>query len=106
MNSKHTPGPWNFSKDGAEIFPETGPNGYVELCRVVGPWDGSKFYDKGTAKANARLIAAAPELLEAVKVSLEFLDGQNMPKNIQEQISFKNHQREILTKVIAKAEGK
>ncbi|MBK9058109.1 MAG: hypothetical protein IPL82_09865 [Elusimicrobia bacterium] len=108
MNSKHTPGPWNFSKDGAEIFPETGPNGYVELCRVVGPWDGSKFYDKGTAKANARLIAAAPEMLEALKSWLQFWDA--MPKGqlgkIVCNIGFLNEAFLKTASAIAKAEGK
>lgn len=55
--------------------------------------------------ANARLIAAAPELLLAVKVALEFLDLQNHPRNIEEQIAFREHQRGILRAAIAKAEG-
>jgi hypothetical protein len=63
----HTPGPWELSGDCAEIFPKTGPNSSIELCRVVGPWDGSSYYDEETAKSNARLIAVAPELLAALK---------------------------------------
>lgn len=106
MNSKHTPGPWNFSKDGAEIFPETGPNGYVELCRVVGPWDGSKFYDKGTAKANARLIAAAPDMLLHLKLcrsTIKWLADKE--QNSARALAYKT-ELNGMDKAIAKAEGK
>lgn len=93
MKNKHTSGPWTVDEiDGGYLIGADKING-THIAEAM-------------SLPDARIIAAAPELLEAVKVSLEFLDGQNMPKNIQEQISFKNHQREILTKVIAKAEGK
>jgi hypothetical protein len=62
MTQSHTPGPW--SCDGAET--ET------HACRVFGPngWllattFGEIFnYSNEEAEANARLIAAAPDLLE------------------------------------------
>lgn len=104
MNTQHTPGPWEhlWTNKVVHVVPhKRDVERYENIATVLVP-DGGH----GVKTANARLIAAAPELLEAVKISLEFLDRQNTPKNIQEQISFKNHQREILTKVIAKAEGK
>lgn len=55
-----TPGPWE-TVDGAEIAPKTGQKAHVELCRVVGPWDGSNWYTDKEAKANARFIAEARE---------------------------------------------
>lgn len=63
----HTPGPWEMSGDGAEIWPATGENECVELARVVGPWCESSYYDRNTALANGRLISCAPELLSALK---------------------------------------
>ena len=65
--SKHTPGPWGCSPDGAEIYPTAGKKSGVELCRVVGPWNESSWYDEHEALANARLITAAPKLLAACK---------------------------------------
>jgi len=54
MNTKHTPGPWYEAKtgntQGLVVDEQTGANVAV-------------VYDK----ANARLIAAAPELLETLK---------------------------------------
>lgn len=62
---KHTTGPWE-TIDGAEVYPTAGAKAYVELCRVNGPWCQSGCYtDKAEAVANGRLIAAAPELLQA-----------------------------------------
>lgn len=61
--SKHTPGPWTqgFSKAGKEC---------VWLDGRIEPQNGmglnSTWIDCGT-EANARLIAAAPDLLEALK---------------------------------------
>jgi hypothetical protein len=72
--SKHTPGPWKFV--------------IHNRVEIVGPKDSSGWPmqvvyncgmpDDATAIANARLIAAAPELLEA----LEYLadEYQYMPK--------------------------
>lgn len=58
--SKHTPGPWVTSPE---------PNG-KEWVVDAGPWGICICADApglGSAEANARLIAAAPELLEALQ---------------------------------------
>lgn len=62
--SKHTPGPWAISGDETVTVRDT-QDGYVALLgwlkgRHIGPCrSAAEVY------ANARLIAAAPELLEA-----------------------------------------
>jgi hypothetical protein len=66
---KHTPGPWTF--EGAEIYGDTR---YV--ARVYdwhNPNCDPRYHDingalKAEGEANARLIAAAPELLEACQL--------------------------------------
>lgn len=69
--SEHTPGPWvalpgdgkvlissNLNSDG-ELIDETRPanNGGIYVAHVLGP----------DQQANARLIAAAPDMLEALR---------------------------------------
>lgn len=64
--SKHTPGPWpmEYTGDGKRIVIGSGlvegPNGY-EVAEVY-----SDDCPQGLAEANGRLIAAAPDLLEAL----------------------------------------
>lgn len=61
MENKHTPGTW-YAKDG-QVYPtETG-----KTLAVI------PYFDKENEeqKANAKLIAAAPDLLEACKMALE-----------------------------------
>ena len=65
MNTKHTPGPWKvgrYTPNATEISILT--TGGAPVTPAWGP----KFYvNSEQAKANARLIAAAPDLLEALK---------------------------------------
>ena len=60
---KHTPGPWKISADGNDIENVYGAVVYFR-------------YADETAEANARLMAAAPELLAACKdwIYLAFSD--------------------------------
>lgn len=55
--TKHTPGPWHCINDsiGTESF---------EIATVWNPKESRNLYRE--KRANARLIAAAPELLEAL----------------------------------------
>ena len=60
--SKHTPGPWHVTAGHRSIRPSfisPGENGGFAICEMYA--DGRDF------TANARLIAAAPELLEALE---------------------------------------
>jgi hypothetical protein len=66
--SKHTPGPWR----AAIRANQKGPNGVsVDLPMAMGSW---RPYRRGDDKtntmdaANAHLIAAAPDLLEALRM--------------------------------------
>jgi hypothetical protein len=67
MVPKHTPGPWPYTRtgDGKRITIGAGlvegPNGY-EVAEVY-----SDDCDAAEAEANARLIAAAPDLLAALQ---------------------------------------
>ena len=65
--SKHTPGPWEA----------TGSNGYLNQCGIgrrsahgIDPI-GAAYGAGAELEANARLIAAAPEMYEALRLAQE-----------------------------------
>jgi len=66
----HTPGPWFVMRDGfgikkgVEALCEPGPDGearWLPVCTMEKDWDAQ------TVQANARLIAAAPDMLEVLE---------------------------------------
>ena len=59
MSEQHTPGPWTFDNGIGFIRTDTSPYGEWAVAKVN--------IVRAEAKANARLIAAAPDLLETVK---------------------------------------
>lgn len=64
--SKHTPGPWMLADDKTRVITnESVPDAEIADCE-------SGFYcskNISECEANARLIAAAPEMLEALKAA-------------------------------------
>lgn len=68
MKQQHTPGPWRVSADGVEVGSADSfkPFGGCGCCGS--PWMTAD--DPEVAKADARLIAAAPELLEALQLAV------------------------------------
>lgn len=67
---KGTSGPWHtYRGEYGELFVDapSGPN-ETTICEVLD-------YEKDDMEANARLIAAAPELLEALQSMVEIMDG-------------------------------
>jgi hypothetical protein len=64
MSAKHTPGPWTLNKTGGIpiVGFDVGDGG--ELLPIVPEVHG---YNKREAKSNARLIAAAPDMLAALR---------------------------------------
>lgn len=70
--SKHTPGPWNIgTKNGARVWSENGET-------LIADADVSESLRKEIKKANARLIAAAPELLEMLCTALPFIEDAEL----------------------------
>lgn len=65
MSTKHTPGPWHVT---AATYVTPGANRCVANCA---PADCGISY--GEAQANARLIAAAPELLAQLFAARNFI---------------------------------
>lgn len=63
-----TPGPWKWHVDGRDNMGSGVLNAYIDgkNSRLAYVWD----VDKPVGKANARLIAAAPDLLEACEALL------------------------------------
>lgn len=75
--ARHTPGPWQnqemlsgtTSAHGSRVvsFITTGPENVADVC-------DSRGISEEEARANARLIAAAPELLEALAKLIGCID--------------------------------
>jgi hypothetical protein len=77
--STHTPGPWQMDDEHFEdVYAESG-----ELVVAAYPFvdakrpEGERIAEQ---KANARLIAAAPELLEALDLALGLSKGKYSPE--------------------------
>ena len=87
--SEHTPGPWEAKN------PEFG---YV-VCELTGGWSVVALEadpNKYEPEADARLIAAAPELLEALEMMLDMSEMGEFGKALPE---------EKAQRAIAKAKG-
>jgi hypothetical protein len=102
MKVQHTPGPWKYEAD-TDSSPWTirsvKENYWIA---TMDSWDGAV-----DNLANARLIAAAPEMLEALKASLEMLRVYR-PHDKYPDRSVKPGDSEIVSRlkaVIAKAES-
>ena len=62
--TQHTPGPW-FQSGGAVWAELPPPDGVKNICDVV---TNPLMPESDTQRANARLIAAAPEMLAILQV--------------------------------------
>ena len=115
MEEKHTPGPWN-NRGGIILNAPL----YGEInCDLVWPEDRSfdiAWIPPGTnAKANARLIAAAPELMDALEAAQQWfadlvIDGDNWkggstPTLTQEMCDRCAQMQGPISAAIAKAKG-
>ncbi len=85
----HTPGPWTVN---------TGWSQGTGDCYTINEAPGFAFDDKGEIPANARLIAAAPELLAVLKYIAE--------KRIELQFDTGSPLMRRVYTAIAKAEGR
>ena len=63
---KHTPGPWRTMVAGATVWSEG---------RLICDPSNGNAYPTDEHKANARLIASAPEMLEVLERALHELDS-------------------------------
>jgi len=82
MTSKHTPGPWAVHDHptdpyqyGHHVTTEDG----LTICSVTYqlPVNTPHGVEEATRVANARLIAAAPELLEALQTLVDAVDPES-----------------------------
>ena len=77
MKTKHTPGPWevwvdNFDNDYNEIVIQNEDSVIVDR---VGTLVSNDATDNAKLMADSKLIAAAPDLLDACKCALADLEG-------------------------------
>lgn len=97
MKTQHTRGPWTLDEVWMIV---KGPKG-EEVCAIhSGQSDGERV-DRNVAHDNARLIAAAPELLEA----LERLLNTPEPMTTTEHFDYNANATRLARAAIAKAKG-
>ena len=78
MSTKHTPGPWTVSPSAkastlTRVFDKTG--------KLVASANGPGLSEGGEAESNARLIAAAPDMLQALLVLRSYFEGKGQIPN-------------------------
>ena len=64
MRNTHTPGPWTLDPISLEVRADSRR---IAAVAIPGRFGTSTLFDVPTADANAALIAAAPDLLAAVR---------------------------------------
>lgn len=75
-DAQASPGPWRTTDNNISSIGIRAADGTaVCACRFQGPDGRTDHTSIGIAKANARLIAAAPELLATLKTMVSKFDG-------------------------------
>jgi len=113
----YTPGPWHTVHQYCDELSITDNDGFeiaeVSRTAILQAWEDKGFGHWGEAGghknisqeeqfANAHLIAAAPELLEALQAALEWIDAVPSDTSLPAMPGF---DREWVNQVISKATG-
>lgn len=106
--ARHTPGPWDFGpgySPGSSTFDLFGRGGRQVIASASYENMWLAAYDKSTDHANARLIAAAPELLEALTALLATVTVRDSEGGRRSYILTAGHPiaRALAERAIAKA---
>ncbi len=109
----HTPGPWEYfnakDQDGVETFSIRGNAEFICMIDTVAIGDGP-FQAPPNAEANARLIAATPELLEACQAQEAWFksEREGLPKSttFHERMDLCSYCEYMTAKALAKVAGK
>ncbi len=97
-DTKHTPGPWRVQNGSVYALAPDGSFGSLPVAHMDrDPGNGTRPVERD---ANARLIAAAPEMVEALRGALEVLDGR------ANDFSSKSEACKACRAAIRKAEGR
>ena len=72
--SKHTPGPWRARSCQTAVLVDVVRNGDAMLIALVADNDSRGDTDTERKMNNASLIAAAPQVLEALELADELID--------------------------------
>jgi len=96
--SKATPGPWSY---------EDNPYGHDAIYGADGRLIAHVFGDDAQAQADARLIAAAPELLEAAQMVIAWYEAEDdhSKADFYERMQMCRDSESALRAAIAKATG-
>lgn len=98
---QHTSGPWESL--GCGVIQVGRDNVTIAKAQKSGKF-GHKF-PPGQAEANARLMAASPDLLVAAKAALELLEALRPPEESHRELIVYNEICGQLVEAIRKVEG-
>jgi hypothetical protein len=101
--SKHAPGPWKCDHDVICCLPDGKDGDWFIIARMPGPYQIIDHRNDGFAwESNSKLIAAAPEMIEALKAAemeiVEYLETLPKPHDCEKTLL-------IVRAAIAKAIG-
>lgn len=97
----HTPGPWKITDSGTGVFSSNKPlgqNGIIAICDAVAR-------TREENEANARLIAAAPDLLKELEAAVTWIEQIESYEIFDPSAPSKHELLPQLRAAIAKARG-
>ena len=105
----HTPGPWkicmHMESDDLVVRSDDIYQDIVANCQCDSYSLTNQVGAAAEREANARLIAAAPEMLEALRAVLPVLEGLAKERHVMAGEARRGEHRDKLHTAIAKAEG-
>lgn len=99
---KFTKGPWQVNKKVKTSVEQAQAGQGINLIAQCEDVDGVR--SKEEDQANARLIAAAPELLEALEMCIKFIEKTKFTKEFSDHFD-KNYNWHLVQQALSKAKG-
>lgn len=96
-HTRHTPGPWDYDMDYIVAPDPVGRHPDIYIAEIAHSDDEGRIASPEQQDANRRLIAAAPELLEA----LDYLLAQTVDMDLKYGIGLTEGERDARAKSLA-----